>query len=338
MTRIFVHQTNSQEKSFRISITGKTLTTELIADYGEPKTSRKEFKDAGACQQEAHKLMAKKLSQGYEEIPLHIPGVPVSTLKQVLAAKKGEIDTLEIWQAAESNELIALVCTITTLKKLRLNGIASLPDSIGNLQQLESLEIDESRNLSTLPDSIGKLSQLTTLSIGHTAIEQLPETIGNLSNLRYLTIMGNDQLAALPASIGRLEHLTFLVAFHNREGEGNRPLGVPDTIGQLKHLMKLDLSSNQLNSLPSSIGLLSDLQYLELRNNKGLTTIPPALFELPQLYLLDLEGCGITELSPALAHISTLECIELRGNKISNVPNDIIEEGWEAIRYFLAEA
>jgi len=78
---------------------------------------------------------------------------------------------------------------------------------------------------------------------------------------------------------------------------GNQLTSLPESIGQLTDLTYLDLSGNQLTSLPESIGRLTNLTHLDLSGNQ-LTSLPLAQIEkLINLHRLNLSD---TPLSPPL--------------------------------------
>ena len=93
--------------------------------------------------------------------------------------------------------------------------MSKLPESIGNLTQLESLDI-RGNQLTKLPESIGNLTQLNELDLSGQKLTELPESIGNLTRLNSLNLDGN-QLTDLPISIGNLSNLRHLSI-------GNNPL------------------------------------------------------------------------------------------------------------------
>jgi Leucine-rich repeat (LRR) protein len=77
-----------------------------------------------------------------------------------------------------------------------MNQIEWLPDSIGKLTGLVTLDISENRILALL-EEIRRLSSLTKMDLLANGIVQLPGSIGDLCNLLCLDLRGN-QLASLP--------------------------------------------------------------------------------------------------------------------------------------------
>ncbi|XP_053158639.1 leucine-rich repeat-containing protein 59 isoform X2 [Hemicordylus capensis] len=63
---------------------------------------------------------------------------------------------------------------------------------------------------------------------------------------------------------------------------------LPSDFCSLTHLVKLDLSKNQLQQLPSDFGRLVNLQHLDLLNNR-LVTLPVSFAQLKNLKWLDLK-------------------------------------------------
>lgn len=86
--------------------------------------------------------------------------------------------------------------------------ISQLPQSIGNLTELQSLFLSN-QSISSLPESIGQLANLKKLHLDNNRLTILPSTIGNLSNLSSLYLQ-NNRLNNLPASISKLTNLNTL--------------------------------------------------------------------------------------------------------------------------------
>jgi hypothetical protein len=172
--------------------------------------------------------------------------------------------------------------------KLSNNQLKEIPESLGRLTQLETLEINENQLLK-LPKSIGKLLLLSNLQFISNQITNLPGSFSNLRNLKLLAFgvntLGNP-LNELPSYFSTFEKLTILaIANLNLKN-------VPKWLGQLVNLKELHLNGNKLTDLPSSLAQLEHLETLKLDNNP----LNPALqsahrqgLEAVKAYLRSLE-------------------------------------------------
>ncbi|MFA6159230.1 MAG: leucine-rich repeat domain-containing protein [Candidatus Paceibacterota bacterium] len=97
---------------------------------------------------------------------------------------------------------------------------------------------------------------------------------------------------------------------------------VPSSIGQLSSLQHLDLRDHQLTSLPPEIGCLSSLQYLDLGNN-ALTGLPLEMAMLSSLQSLDLARNQLKSLPPEMCRLSSLRGLYLNNNELSSLPSDV---------------
>ncbi len=130
------------------------------------------------------------------------------------------------------------------------NNLFVLPENIGNLTELQCLEII-SLNLENLPKSLCKLKNLNTLNLRSNKLRKLPEEFGNLSKLRYL-ILSNNNLSFLPETFGNLSNLI------NLSLENNRLSSLPESFKNL-HLRGLNLHKNPMISLSN----ISNLTWLD---------------------------------------------------------------------------
>lgn len=227
---------------------------------------------------------------------------------------------------------------LTELTDLNLagNSITSLSDKIGYLVKLKMLNLSGNA-LTGLPATLWDLTELTTLSMSGNAIGTLSDEIGNLTKLTDLDI-SSASLTAIPASIGNLTNLVNLNASNNSIGF------MPSTYGTLTQLKNfnfkhnaitylpyaaaqgwgavetLDLSENQLASLPVSVGSLAKVKSFNLSNN-NLSILPDALTGLVTLQDLNLSNnAGIINLPLAMGNLTGMTHLNVTGTGVTQLP------------------
>ena len=141
--------------------------------------------------------------------------------------------------------------------------VDELPDSFGDLILLRYVNLYSTR-ITTLPESVGNLYNLQSLELGNChELEKLPDSIGDLKHLRYLGLHST-KLKRLPESVARLANL------HTLElGECGQLLDLPKGLSNLTQLRHLGLhldwevrDRTDLISMPLGIGKLTSLQTL----------------------------------------------------------------------------
>jgi Leucine-rich repeat (LRR) protein len=98
---------------------------------------------------------------------------------------------------------------------------------------------------------------------------------------------------------------------------------VPESLGQLRQLQSLDLSTNQLTALPQSLGQLTQLQSLKLNNNQ-LAALPESLSQFTQLQTLSAGDNQLTELPESLGYLTKLESFDIFTNQLSILPKSFV--------------
>ncbi|KAJ0538672.1 putative endo-polygalacturonase [Helianthus annuus] len=110
-------------------------------------------------------------------------------------------------------------CESPKIKFLSLTDnklVGQLPEKLGRLKNLVSLDLAYNKLTGNIPDSVGCLSLLITLQMNVNQLTgSIPDTIGGLSSLNYLDMSYNKLNGSFPESIGRLGELEFLTVHHN---------------------------------------------------------------------------------------------------------------------------
>ncbi|AEE86519.1 Plant intracellular Ras-group-related LRR protein 4 [Arabidopsis thaliana] len=189
-----------------------------------------------------------------------------------------------------------------------------LPDSLGKLSSLTSLDLSEN-HIVVLPNTIGGLSSLTKLDLHSNRIGQLPESIGELLNLVYLNL-GSNQLSSLPSAFSRLVRLEELDLSCN-----NLPI-LPESIGSLVSLKKLDVETNDIEEIPYSIGGCSSLIELRADYNK-LKALPEAIGKITTLEILSVRYNNIRQLPTTMSSLASLKELDVSFNELESVPESL---------------
>jgi Leucine-rich repeat (LRR) protein len=90
------------------------------------------------------------------------------------------------------------------------------------------------------------------------------------------------------------------------------------------NLSFLDLSYNNLTTLPNDFSKLKKLQYLNLNVN-NFTEIPKCVFELENLVTLRFEFCELTEIPDDIIKLKNLQHLVVSNNKITKLSNEVFK-------------
>nr|XP_034600021.1 receptor kinase-like protein Xa21 [Setaria viridis] len=200
----------------------------------------------------------------------------------------------------------------TSMERLSMWGnmvSGQIPQEIGNLVNLNKIDMDLNNLTGIIPTSIGKLNKLSELTLNANKLSgQIPPTIGNLTVLTELSLLDNMLTGPIPSSLGSCP-LESLSLQHNRLAgpipkevlliptlsayatfQENMLTGsLPSEVGHLKNLVTLDVSGNRLTGeIPNSLGDCQILQYCSMKGNMFQGKIPESLGQLKALLVLDL--------------------------------------------------
>jgi Leucine-rich repeat (LRR) protein len=205
-----------------------------------------------------------------------------------------------------------------TLTELRCPAsLTSLPERLGELQTLQTLDLTWCTGLVSLPERLGELKTLQTLDLQYcTGLVSLPERLGELKTLQTLNLLECTGLVSLPdlSGLAQLEVKYLPDHLQPWKASGYKAFSYAawlDTQIDEGTLSRLRCPTS-LTSLPERLGELKTLQTLNLRGCRGLVSLPERLGELKALQTLDLQYCsGLLSLPERLGELKTLQSLNL---------------------------
>lgn len=119
---------------------------------------------------------------------------------------------------SSTDELPQEIFMLNNLRLLRIDGgdwskvsdsprLKSIPSTISQLSNLETLLLFWHDKLTSIPSEICQLSKLRTLRLCGSNLRSLPSEMGSLSNLEILDLKNNRELRVLPVSLGQIPEL-----------------------------------------------------------------------------------------------------------------------------------
>ncbi|CAN9506816.1 unnamed protein product [Ophioblennius macclurei] len=169
---------------------------------------------------------------------------------------------------------------------LHSNNIVIIPEAIGNLARLQSLDLSNNA-LQLLCPEIGRLRSLRHLRLSNNRLKCLPPELGDLQDLETLDLSMN-QLKSLPEQLHRCLFLQNLTVDHNLLTH------VPRQLCWLHRLNQLSMAANRLNFLPLDLGRSRELQFVFVDSNADLKGLPSYLYNK----VIGCSGCGVSPQAP----------------------------------------
>ena len=241
----------------------------------------------------------------------------------------GRVTAVHLGHNALTGAIPQELGSLTELESLDLrnNGLTgSIPAELGNLTELKRLILIESQLTGAIPPELGSLTNLVTLWLDENRLAgSIPSEMGNMTSLESLSIISNQLTGEIPSTFGNLANLEGLSLWDNQlTGE------IPPELGHLGELERLGLSRNQLiGTIPSELGSLVDLHELVLSDNELTGEMPPELGNLDKLaalYVSDNQLIG--ELPGALTNLTGLHSLVFNGNASLCAPSDAEFQEW----------
>jgi Leucine-rich repeat (LRR) protein len=186
-----------------------------------------------------------------------------------------------------------------------------------SLHKLKILDLSYSRNLIKTPDftEAPNLEKLIFEECG--SLYEVHPSVGGLKQLTLLNLRRCRSLTSLPCNIS-LDSLKALILSDCSNLEK-----FPKIVGNMKRLKELKLDGTAIKELPLSIGRLSGLNILHLRQCRSLTSLPCNI-SLDSLEILFLSGCSKLKKVPEIVgNMKCLKELKLDGTAIKELPLSI---------------
>ncbi|XP_057698466.1 volume-regulated anion channel subunit LRRC8C [Corythoichthys intestinalis] len=281
-------------------------------------------------------------------------------LSEVSESRLHQLNLNYEWTAKKLRSRLAK--NANDLQELHLALLPGLPDTVYELAEIQSLKLEQVKNVSISP-SVAKLESLQDLSLIYCqakvqlpalkyfkehlkflrlcfeSLDEVPEWMYHLQNLEELHLNGplTNELAR-SAQLDSLRELIALRVLTLRSNLSKIPTSISDVALQLQrlciynegtkiqaysglkkltNLVSLELVGCELERIPSAVFSLSNLQELDLKENK-LTTVEEilSLQHCQRLVTLRLWHNKITYIPDHISKLHTLETLDISWNKL----------------------
>ena len=123
------------------------------------------------------------------------------------------------------------------LNKNQLTG--EIPEELGNLSNLDLLNLEQNQLTGEIPEELSNLSNLRILWLSENQLTgEIPEELGNLSNLQVLDLYDNQLIGKVPDSINNLS------AYKRLDNPPYLKTDIPDQSTTTNSVFNLNISNN----------------------------------------------------------------------------------------------
>ncbi|CAB9513970.1 Leucine Rich Repeat [Seminavis robusta] len=282
--------------------------------------------------------------------PCEIPSNSLNSSNQAVHMEYEPYQHILLYSNALQGTLPLELFWLTNLKTIYLlqntDLAGTISSHIGRLRQLEVFRVQVTMISGTIPTELGLLSDsLSQIFATNAQLEgTFPSELGMLQKLEKISTDGNMLTGTLPEELGDATSLDSLVFIANSlsgtipESIWHLPLGIlalglnqlsgtiPTEIGLMSNLTYLSLSYNGFSGeIPSQIGLLTDVINVNLYVSSFTGTIPTEIGQLSSADYLGFSFCAFTGTIPTEVGLLTdLSLLWMDGNSLTgSIPSEI---------------
>lgn len=211
-----------------------------------------------------------------------------------------------------------------------------LNDSIDSGRVIK-LELGRKRLLGNMSESLGNLDQLRTLNLSHNFLRgPIPHSLLQLPNLEILDLSHNDISGEFPNSINLPSIRVVDISENLIMGPVTAPVGICSNSTKIK---VMNMADNLFaGMLDFERGDCSSLEELDLSSNLVSGDLPQALFQLVSLKKLVLQDNRFSgQLSGLIGNLSNLVHVDLSLNDLSGNLPDVFDR-FVHLRYFSVQS
>ncbi|PKI46148.1 hypothetical protein CRG98_033481 [Punica granatum] len=136
-------------------------------------------------------------------------------------------------------------------------------------------------------------------------------------------------MKTLPDTMGDLKSLVEL------DMSGTELSALPNSVGRLTRLQSLRLDSSKISRIPDSIGGLVNLTCLSIVNHSGIKTLPDSIGDLKSLVELQMVCTELSALPNSVGRLTRLQSLRLFSTKIEGLP-DTLGDMESLVRLYLS--
>jgi Leucine-rich repeat (LRR) protein len=225
----------------------------------------------------------------------------------------GNLSSFDYTKVASCKEVETLKLIATT--NLNLDLLFQQCKTLSELREVDIIGC----GISVVPNSIRSLNRIQVLNLRDNLLRGFPDSIAALTSLKVLELSHNsylydsdvyDKIKGM-----KIERLDF---------SDSGLFGIDEKIGDVKSLLSIDFSGNDIKSLPKSLSQLSLLS-VDLSENQHLDTgmVFKQLASQKNLESLRLAQCELSYISEDICALKSLKLLDLSGNVLKMLPQNI---------------